>query len=363
MTFARYERRVDTLISLLRSRNLDAFACFCFEGSNWESLYYLSGFRGSAGALLVGFDEVRLIVDGRYTAQARSQSPFPVIPQEGRLSDQVEECLRSWRVRRIGLEDEKLSHARWRHLTDRIPDVEDASDLLPLLRRRKDEEERRLLREAVQYAESALWRTLAKTGAGMSEREFAALLEYEIRIGGAEGGWGGEFVIASGPRSALPHGRPTDRRFAPGEWFVVDFGARYGGYVSDITRTVSLGKPDPFVRELHDLLVRAQREAESVLRVGASGIEADAATRAVLHLAGRAGAFPHGTGHGIGLELHEVPRLSPRSEDRLREGDVVTLEPGLYYEGRGGARIEDDYLVEEEGAFRLTSLPREILVV
>ncbi len=367
MSFSDCGRRAEALLSWIRGRSLDACALFCFEEANWESLYYLSGFRGSAGAVLVGHPGACLIVDGRYTAQARSQSPFEVLPLEGRrLFDVVAERLRKWGARRVGLEASRLTHAEWLRFGECVAgrlEIEDVSEALPAIRRRKDESERRLLREATRLAEEAFGRTLARTGPGMSEREFAALLEYEIRLGGAEGGWGRDFVVVSGPRTALPHGVPTDRRFAPGEWVTVDFGARQGGYVSDITRNFCFGPPDPLARDLHERVLAAQAAAASRLRPGASGVEVDAAARSVLEEAGHGEAFSHGTGHGIGLELHEAPRLSCRSEEILTEGDVVTVEPGVYYEGRGGVRIEDDYLITADGATRLTGFPRDLVVL
>ncbi len=367
VSFSACAGRLARLRGALVQEDLDGVFLLVREGQNWESAVYLSGYRGTSAALLVSRDEEILITDGRYLVQARSQSPFSVVEQGNRsLVEAAGEEIRRLRLRRVGFEAERVSLRVYREMESRCP-VEwvDRSDLLPLLRRIKDEQELRLIEEAARKAAGAFMETLGAAGPGMSEREFAALLEYRLQVSGAEGGWGSHsFIVASGPRSALPHGTPTERRFAPGEWFTVDFGARYEGYVCDITRNVAVGTLDPWARDLHELLVAAQDAAAEALRVGVSGREVDRVARSLIEQAGWGEAFSHGLGHGIGLELHEAPRVSPRGEGILEAGDVVTLEPGVYVEGRGGLRVEDDYVLRLEGPDRITqALPREFFVL
>lgn len=359
-------RRVTAAQALLAERNVDALVLLLQEGVNWESVYYLSGFRGTSGALLVTGDDAVLVTDGRYLAQARRQSPFSLVPQEGQgLLDVLGDLLRRRHLKSVGFEGDKVSFATYRRLADMGVWWEDVSDLLPRLRRRKDVQERRLIEEAAKRASFAFLEMLKRLEPGMTERRVAALLEFLLREAGADGGWGTmDFIVASGPRSALPHGRPTDRSMERGEWVTVDFGARYEGYVCDITRTISLGEADPWVRNMHALILEAQTRGSAALRTGAAVREVDEAARNVIVSAGMGECFSHGLGHGIGLSVHEAPRLSFRSEEILEAGDVVTVEPGVYLEGRGGVRVEDNYLMEENGAVCLTEyLPRELFVI
>ena len=348
--------RVTRLRQLMAERSVEAFVLPVQEGANWESLYYLSGFRGSSGAAVITPGETFLVTDGRYRTQARGQSPFSLVEQEGSsLVLAVIGLLERLDTKRVGLEWERVTHDLFLAFDERGYAIEDVSSFLPRLRRRKDDEESSLIREAALKAGQAFLRTLEKTSEGMTEREFAALLEYEIRLCGAEGGWGtNEFIVASGQRSALPHGRATDRAFRRGDWFTVDFGARYGGYLSDITRNVSCGTPDGWLLEIHDLVRRAHDVAAELLAPGLPCREIDRAARSVIEAGGYGEHFSHGLGHGLGLEVHEAPRLSPRCDDCLCVGDVVTVEPGIYVEGRGGVRLENDYVITDGGSLCLT---------
>lgn len=356
MNFDPIWRRVEALRHLMEALDCSAFVLPVVEGANWESLYYLSGFRGTSGAAVITPSEALLVTDGRYLAQARSQSPFDKVEQRGgQLLEAVGELLKKLNPSRVGLEWDRITHSAYGHFEALGRPLVDASSLLPRLRRRKDETELSLIRGAAERASTAFIQTLARTTEGMTEREFAALLEYEMRLAGAEGGWGtSDFIVASGSRSALPHGRPTDRAFLRGDWVTVDFGARYEGYLSDITRNFAVGFVDPWLLEIHDLVTYAHDEAASRLAPGLPCREIDEVARSIIAEGGYGEAFSHGLGHGLGLEVHEAPRLSPRSEDILEVGDVVTVEPGIYVEGRGGVRLEDDYVITEGGAVCLT---------
>ena len=344
-----FEERLSRLRAFMASRGLDAFVTYVTEGYNWEGLYYLSNFRGTAGALVVTSEDPLLIVDGRYCNQARQQSPYPVHLQEsGSFFQTLQEVLQGFGANRVGFEGNRVFYGDYRKLSDMPFWWEDAGDMLPALERQKGIFETEAIRKAAEFAQRGFMRSLEKVSSSMTERQYAALLEFFLRTEGAEG-FAFEPVVASGVRSALPHGRATDKTFSPGEWVVVDFGARFQGYVCDITRVFSLGKPDPWAWEIHELLCRAQQAAREVVETGVKATQVDAAARSLIDSLGYGKAFSHGLGHGIGLYVHEGPRISSLSQDSLASGDVFTIEPGIYLEGRGGLRIEDDFFLGEAG--------------
>ena len=352
----RIKSRVGRLRELFLDEKIDAFVLMAGDRINTESLAYLSGFTGSSGALVVDEREEYLVTDGRYDLQARSQSPFKVVLQGSTtLQGKVGEILSAIRCRTVGFEADRVTVALFGALKPKAPQWKDCSNLLPLLRRRKDPEEVHSIKKAGLLAYEAYKEVLGAVGEGMTEKEFNALLEYTLKKMGAEGGWkGAGFIVASGERSALPHGAPTDRAFKRGDIVTVDFGATVDGYMSDLTRNFSLGPLSPQGRDIQDTLLEAHDRAADALRPGAEARAVDAVARDLVIARGWGNYFPHGLGHGLGLEVHEAPRLSPLSKDVLEEGDVVTIEPGIYIEGWGGMRIEDDYLVTEGGAVCLS---------
>ncbi|MCX7827837.1 MAG: Xaa-Pro peptidase family protein [Thermanaerothrix sp.] len=368
LVFDAYAARVERLRGILEDQGLDGFFVMVNEGLNWESAYYLSGYRGSSAAFLVTKDQGILITDGRYMTQARSQCPFQVEDQGSRsLVDALADFVNAMGMKRIGFEASRVFHSTFLELSNRIrASLVDASDVMPRMRRFKDRAEANLIAEASRIAAAAFLETLSLTSPGMTEKEFAAILEHKLILGGAEGGWGSHsFIVVSGPRSAMPHGVPTERAFGVGEWFTVDFGARYCGYVCDVTRNVAVGTVDPWAMEVYQVLTAAQDEAVRALSAGERrAFEVDRRARKVVEDAGFGSLFTHGLGHGLGLEVHESPRVSKTSSDELMEGDVITVEPGVYLEGRGGLRVEDDYLIGPDGPeFLSAPLPREFFVI
>lgn len=348
--------RVERLRELMAAKGIDVFILAAMESYNDESMAYISGFRGSAGTAVISADRQILIVDGRYLVQAAEQSAFEILPAGGvPLIQKLAAVLKQGGWKRGGFEGEKLSVSVFGALEASLPAWKNCSDLLPTLRRKKDDQEVASIRKAAQIAYKSYLEVLEEVRDGMTEKEFNALLEYRLRLNGADGGWrGGSFIVASGERSALPHGAPTDRRFRKGDIVTVDFGATADGYVSDITRNFSMGPLSPQGRDIQSALIEAHRRAADALRPGLEGREADAIARDVITARGWGPNFTHGLGHGLGLEVHEAPRLSPLSTDVLEEGDVVTVEPGIYVEGWGGMRIEDDYLIVSGGAVCLS---------
>ena len=347
----------------MSERTLDAFVLIVEERANSESCHYISGFRGSSAALIITLDEEILITDGRYQTQSKSQSPFKIVIQsEFSLPDYIARAVKDSNFKRVGYEAEKISHAEFQKffapikVGGRLP-VEwiDSSDLILTLRRTKDAYEISMIKQAAKIGREALGNVLKKTRAGMSEIEFDIKLMEEIKLLGAEKGWAhDDFIVASGPRSAMCHAPATLKKFSEGENVTVDYGAMVNGYMSDITRNFALGRADKKILELNETLLKAHREAAKTLRPGVAGKDVDAVARKIIADAGYEKNFLHGLGHGLGLEVHEAPRLSRTSKDILKVGDVVTIEPGIYIEDFGGLRIEDDYLITPDGAECLT---------
>ncbi len=339
-----------------------------FDGllvNHLPNVRYLTGFTGSSALLLVLPGSSRLITDFRYDQQARDevQPQIRVRVSRNGLLASLAAVLEEGKVcGRIGFEARALT-VRDRYdlgeLCDRVV-WEAAPSWIERRRATKEAPEVAAIERAAQLAESALQETLETLDDGITELELTAELEYRLRQAGSEGS-PFEPIVASGPRSALPHARPSSRSVSAGDLVLFDFGARVDGYCSDITRTVVLGTAATWQREIYDAVAAAQEAALGAVRAQVAAREVDAAARGSLRAAGLADFFGHGTGHGIGLEVHEGPRIYRRSEDVLTTGNVVTIEPGVYLPGRGGVRIEDDVVVEEGGACTLTRFPRALL--
>ncbi|MCF4150821.1 Xaa-Pro peptidase family protein [Dethiosulfovibrio sp. F2B] len=360
--------RVGRLRKEMAVRGLDGVLLTDVERYGWENVFYLSGFRGSSAAVLITDDDAVLSTDSRYVSQAAEQTPFRVLVQSKQqtIFDMIEEMLRRHSVRRCGFEGETLSYGTYRRLSSFSVIWEDTDGMIPAIRRTKDDLEISTIVKACRIASDAYERALKDVSVGMTELEFSKCLEGHIVSLGGEGGWPDHrFIVASGARSALPHGTASDKKLAKGEWVTVDFGAAYGGYMSDLTRNFSLGEvSDPEFLEIHSLLEEAHRAGAEAIAPGKTGREVDFVARSIIDRAGYGDFFGHGLGHGLGVEIHESPRLSPRSAEILSPGDVVTVEPGVYIPERGGLRLEDDYLVTEDGHRRLScDLPQDFRIL
>ena len=293
---------------------------------------YFSGFSGSAGCLVIRRNDAFLVTDGRYTAQAAKEcsSSIQVVLHTGPLWRSVGECLENCQL--VGAEKNALTYEQWGELAEALAGKELVPAKLDHLRQIKDAGEIELIDEAVRIADEAFARLMPELHAGMTELEAAAKLEYFMRMGGAEG-LAFETIAASGTRSALPHGQPTQKRLHAGDLFTLDFGAVYGGYCSDITRTLVIGRADCWQRSLYAAVLEAQMTALAAVRPGVPASEVDAAARQVLRRYGHEAAFGHGLGHSLGLAIHEEPRFSPLCDVILTPGLVMTVEPGAYYPG------------------------------
>lgn len=357
MSFDTIKARVEKLRAAMAEKKLDAFALFVFERQNTESCHYISGFRGSSAALLIDAARTLLITDGRYQTQAGQQSPFELIVQMGvSLPEFVTRTVSESGYKTVGFEAEKISCAVFdRDLKKVSAEWKDASSLIPSLRRTKDAQEVEAIKRAGEIARKAYDAVLAQVRVGMTEVEFESRLLYEIKMAGAEKGWAhDDFIVVSGARGAMCHGQPTAKPFEAGDTVTLDYGVMVDGYMCDITRNFAVERAQRRAVELDEILVRAHREAAAALKPGIPAKEIDAVARQIITDAGYEKNFVHGLGHGLGLEVHEAPRLSFLSQDVLKAGDVVTIEPGIYIEGWGGLRVEDDYLITEDGAECLT---------
>jgi Xaa-Pro aminopeptidase len=327
---------------------------------------YLTGYTGSNGLALVGPDTRVFITDFRYVEQsaAEVEASFERRIAMLELTDAITEFLPEGEVR-LAFEDADLSvraHARLRELLPERVELVSAGDLVEPLRAIKGPDEIQRIREATEIADAGL-RQVMETGLiGRTEVEVAAELERSMREHGARGA-SFEAIVAAGPHGALPHAQPRPVKIGAGELVVIDWGAEFQGYCSDCTRTLATGDLEEQAQVAYELVRAAQLAGLEALTPGVSGRDADAAARAVIEDGGYGEYFGHGLGHGVGLEIHEAPRLSQRSDSILAAGNVVTVEPGVYLPGRFGVRIEDLVVVTDSGREILTSVPKELIVV
>jgi Xaa-Pro aminopeptidase len=327
---------------------------------------YLSGFTGSAGVLVLLADGAdTFFTDFRYQTQVAEELDPAIdvrIESESLLKMSCE-FLAGLGVSRVGFEREQLTYRAWAAWSEReAPALVPIEEWIEELRVLKSAPEVAAIRKACGIAEEAFERILAEVRQGITERELAARLDLELAARGAEGP-SFETIVAFGERAALPHARPGQRELRRGDVVLFDFGAIADGYVSDMTRTVAYGEPPAEMRAIYGVVLEAQAAAIRGMRSGMTGPEADRLARDVIEAAGHGPRFGHSLGHGIGLEVHEAPRLGRRSEDRLEAGMTVTIEPGVYIEGIGGVRIEDDALITDTGIELLTSAPKDQLII
>ncbi len=326
---------------------------------------YLTGFTGSNGALLVGADgDAVLCTDFRYAEQSAAQCPdVQVLVNRPCPLALTRRAAAAGRVR-LGFEAHHLTVAEHAELVTAVPaaDLVAAGRPVEDLRRVKDETEIGLLRQACAVGDRALADLLPTLLPGLTERAVGHALEDLMRAHGADAP-AFDTIVASGPNGAVPHHRPGPRELAAGDLLTLDFGAQVGGYHADMTRTVAVGEPAGWQRDLYDLVRAAQRAGRHALAPGAALAEVDAAARSVIEAAGLGPRFGHGLGHGVGLEIHEAPMVGPAAAGTLDAGSPVTVEPGVYLPGRGGVRIEDTLVVRDGRAELLTTSSKELLVL
>jgi len=339
----------------------DAFLVFNMEGSDSPSMYYLTGFTGE-GALLVSSERTLLITDSRYTEQAGREVPdIPLRQVTGSYLDEMAAAVKENRIGRLALSGTRMAYSTVEKLRQKAGvEIVVTEDPVNDLRRVKDAEEITRIRAAVKLTEESLEQLVGEIKVGMSERELALRLEFIMREKGAEQ-VAFDLIVAAGENCALPHYQPGNRLLKQGDLLLFDIGAKLDRYCADMTRVFSVGKPTARAQEIYDIVLAANKAGIAAVSAGADGKVVDAAARDLIASAGHGEHFQHSLGHGVGLEVHEGPSLSPLSTDILKAGMTVTVEPGVYLPGFGGVRIEDLTVVTANGCDVLTSFPKEEL--
>ena len=353
--------RADRLVELLDARELDALLV-----THLVNVRYLTGYTGTNGVALLGLPNLRCFVtDFRYVTQAEQQ----VHGFERRIGEQdlLDEAVAALPVGdlRLGIEDQHMSVRMFDRLREALPasvELVPAGGGVEQLRSVKDTDEAARIRAAAELADAALLRTLEDGLAGRSERAVALALEQEMRRLGAERP-SFDTIVAHAAHGALPHAVPRDVEIAADSLVTIDWGAQLDGYCSDCTRTYAVGEPGELAREVYELVLSAQLAGLDAVRSGVGGRDADAVARTVIEAGGHGDHFGHGLGHGVGLEIHEAPRLSKTSDVTLAAGHVVTVEPGVYLPGQLGVRIEDLALVTDDGCERFSTLPKDLTTI
>jgi Xaa-Pro aminopeptidase len=352
--------RLQKLRNKLTENKLDAIFI-----SQPENRRYLSGFDGSSGFLLITPQKAILATDFRYTEQAATQAPDCEILQiTNKITDWFPGLVGGLAIKRLGFEARDITFAMHHQLRDALNKKQIPVKLVPVnglvesLRAVKGAGEIELIEKAVIIADAAYEYVEGIIKAGMTEKQVAWEIEKSLRENGSQS-LPFEIIVASGPNAALPHARPSERKINSGEPVMIDMGAKYEGYASDLSRTICIGTPDSTFIKVYQTVLDAQQAAMSIIIEGITGHQADSSARAVIEQAGYGEAFGHALGHGVGLAPHELPRLGPGSEESLTEGMVFTVEPGIYLSGWGGVRIEDT-VVMEKGKARAISKARKV---
>lgn len=349
-------------ISRLRER-LDGAGIDALVVSNLTNVRYLTGFTGSSAVLLVTGDGALFVTDGRYTTQSEQQLADNGVDAEIEISavgPEVAAAVGARGVDRLGLEADSVSWSVQRRWSDELYDghLVPTTALVEDLRLVKDPGEAVRIRSACAIADAALAEVRPRLLEAPTEREFGLELEAAMMRMGADD-LSFDTIVAAGPNGARPHHHPGDRRIAEGDLVVIDFGALLDGYHSDMTRTVAVGDVGPERARMLEVVLESQAAGVALVTAGVEATEVDAACREVIDASGWGDAFLHGTGHGVGLDIHEEPRVSSRSTATLAAGHVVTVEPGVYLPELGGVRIEDTVLVADDGCDRLTLAPKD----
>ena len=341
-------KRLGKLRALIAEKELDALLI-----SQQENLRYLSGFTGS-GWLLLSERKAVLVLDFLYVEQAKGESPgFEIVQIKQDLHDWLPGLVSDSGWHKLGFESNFVSYEAYRKLSETVKakqmnvELAATTGIVEQLRSIKEPQELVFMNEAAELGDAAFEQAKATIRPGMTEREAAWQIERILRHKGSET-MPFDIIVASGPNSALPHARPTDRRICSGEPVIIDMGARVGGYCSDLSRTLFFGRPDETFQKVYDTVLRAQTTALEGIKSGMAASQADRLARSVIEEAGYGSAFGHGLGHGVGLAVHEFPRLGLTSADWLAEGMVFTIEPGIYLAEQGGVRIEDMAVLETD---------------
>ncbi|WP_320939527.1 Xaa-Pro peptidase family protein [Lysinibacillus capsici] len=332
--------------------------------TNGYNRRYMTGFTGTAGVAIVSQNDAVFITDFRYTEQAAAQiQDFRIVKHDATIIEEIATQVNNMGIKLLGFEKDTVSYGTYELYKSKIQaDLVPISGLIEKIRLIKTEQEINIIKAACEIADHAFTHILGFIKPGKTELEVSNELEFFMRKQGATQS-SFDTIVASGLRSALPHGVATNKVIEKGDFVTLDFGALYNGYISDITRTVAVGKPSEKLVDMYNTVLASQLLALEKVGPGLTGIQADAIARDYLKEKGYGEAFGHSLGHGIGLEVHEGPGLSMRSDTVLEPGMAVTIEPGVYLPGIGGVRIEDDILITETGNELLTHSSKELIIL
>ncbi|MFD1030703.1 M24 family metallopeptidase [Metaplanococcus flavidus] len=328
------------------------------------NLRYITEFTGSSGLAIVTPEKALFITDFRYTEQAAEQCKgFEIVQAKTNLLEETALQVKELGVKSLSFEKDFVTYSSYEQYREKMEvELVPVSGVIEKIRIIKTEDEVATLKAAAKIADDAFEYICTFIKPGMTELEVSNELEFFMRKQGAESS-SFDIIVASGFRSALPHGRASDKVIESGDFVTMDFGALYNGYISDITRTVAVGEPSEKLKEIYQIVLEAQELGVEKIGPGMTGFDADAIGRDHIKSKGYGDAFGHSTGHGIGLEVHEAPGLSSKSQVVLEPGMAVTVEPGIYLPGIGGVRIEDDILITESGNERLTKSSKELRIL
>lgn len=352
--------RVENLRKAMKKEQVDGFLV-----TSPYNLRYLTNFTGTTGLAVITLDKAFFVTDFRYTEQAAAQAQgFEIIKNVGPIFEEVAKLCEQEELNALAFEENYVSFAEYSVLEEIIEET----PLIPIagmienLREIKDDEEIAITEKACAIADQGFDYVLKTIKPGMTEIEVANQLDFYMRSLGASG-VSFETIVASGLRSAMPHGVASEKIIQQGDLITLDFGCYYQGYVSDMTRTFAIGDPGDKLREIYQVVLEAQLKVLAAAKPGLTGIQLDAVARDHIAAAGYGEAFGHSTGHGIGLEIHEGPNVSFRADKQFVPGNIITDEPGIYLPGIGGVRIEDDLLITADGNRVLTHSPKELIIL
>lgn len=329
--------------------------------------YYLTGMRSTAGHLLVTREGAYAIFDFRYIEAARKTVKGCEVILQDKLEEQLGELVKKHGIRRLALEITYQTVGEMNRFREMLPEVEILTDdrvdsAIQELRKIKDSSELEAIRKAQSITDKSFSEILEFIKVGMTERQIAAELEYRMKKNGADG-LAFATICVAGPNSSMPHGVPGDRPVQAGDFLTMDFGAAFAGYCSDMTRTVAIGHVTEEMEKVYNLVLQAQLASIAKIAPGVPCVAVDAAARDLIYGAGYEGCFGHGTGHSLGIEIHEEPRFSAISKADCEAGIVMSVEPGIYLSGRFGCRIEDIVVITENGCEDLTHSPKELIIL
>lgn len=351
--------KIEQVRQYLREHHIDALLL-----TNPKNVRYMTGFTGTSGIAVISQQDAWFITDFRYTEQATAQiDGYTIVEQEKTMEEELHKQFKLRDIQSLAFEQDYVTYAMYETYKNKFSiNLVPTTGVIEQLRMVKTDEEIDVLREAGEIADKAFEHIVEFIRPGMKEIDVANELEMHMRSLGATSP-SFDIIVASGKRSALPHGVASEKVIENGELVTMDFGALYKGYCSDITRTVAIGDISEQLREIYDIVLTSQEIGVEHIRPGMTGREADALTRDYIADKGYGAYFGHSTGHGIGLEVHEEPRLSAVSDTVLTKGMIVTVEPGIYLPSVGGCRIEDDLVMTETGNERLTTSTKELIMI